>query len=212
MIRGDDEQLYVNKSASLGEINKCLKGPNYQSSLKERETESAPGLLRGSHAHRVPWATLPVLVICPRVMFTSPPLHVSIIGIPLRGGPVTCPSCCLVICLHHYEIMDFYFILYVIITTIIIYFVVQALATGSSYVFLTSPHPQLLPFFGTALLSSSTRYPCHNLGFNHFSGKSWLPFLVNCEWAARAGRHCCRTRPAHGTLDANSHIHIPYTG
>lgn len=45
MIRGDDEQLYVNKSASLGEINKCLKGPNHQSSLKERETESAPGLL-----------------------------------------------------------------------------------------------------------------------------------------------------------------------
>ena len=43
--------------------------------------------------------------------------------------------------------MDFYFIPCVVITTIIIYFVVQALATGSSYVFLTSPHPHLFYLF-----------------------------------------------------------------
>ena len=111
--------------------------------------------------------------------------------------------------------MDFYFIPCVVITTIIIYFVVQALATGSSYVFLTSPHPHLLSFLSTSFLSSSTRYPCHSLGLNHFSRESWLPFLENCVWAARAGCRGCRVTagaaavgPA-GTRDAGCQLTHP---
>ena len=161
-MRGDDEQVYVNKSDNSDEINKFPKRPQLSKlSQGEKDQNQYCGLLRGYNTHRIPFATLPVLVNCPRLMFNSPPFFCTyqLIRIPLPGRPVTCPSSCLIIFFHHYEIMYFYFILCVIIETTIIYFVVQALATGSSYVFLTSPHPHLLSFFSTSLLSSSTRCP-----------------------------------------------------
>lgn len=191
MKRGNDEQLYVNKSDNSDEINKCPKRPQLSKlSQGEKDQNQYSGLLRGYNTHRISFATLPVLV-------NSPPFFCTyqLIRIPLPGRPVTCPSSCLIIYFHHYEIMDFYFILCVIIETTIIYFVVQALATGSSYVFLTSPHPHLLSFFSTSLLSSSMRCPCHSLGTNHFSRESSgsLSWRIACgqrELGARGADYC----------------------
>lgn len=128
MIRVDDEQLYVNKSDNLDEINKCPKRPQLSKlSQGEKDQNQYRGLLRGYNTHHIPFATLPVLVNCPRVMFNSPPFFCTyqLIRIPLPGRPVTCPSSCLITYFHHYEIMDFYFILCVTIETITIYFVVH---------------------------------------------------------------------------------------
>lgn len=99
----------------------------------KRDRVSTPGFFVATTPPR-PMGNSPVLVICPRVMFTLPSSARVDYRIPLRG-PVTAllavwSSVCIIM-------KSWIFILFchVIITTIIIYFVVQALATGSSYVF-----------------------------------------------------------------------------
>ena len=166
---------------------------------------------RGCHAHCVPSATLPVFVICLRVMFTSPPSA----RVDYRNSTAG-RACHLPFLLFDHlfaSLWNYGFLFYSVRDHNHHYlFCRSSFGHWELLCFSDKPPSPTFTFFGTVLLSSSTRYPCHNLGFNHFSGRSWLPFLVNCVWAARAGCHCRRTRPAPGTLDANSHIHIPYTG
>ena len=128
--------------------------------------------------------------------------------------------------LYQFGFMCIYLTFCIIIQYYFFYFIdqmVPALATGCPLrlISVSLLHGPSFHFLSTSLLSSSTRYPCHSLGLNHFSRESWLPFLENCMWATRAGcpscrvtAGCCRcrARPAHRTLDANSHFHVLYTG
>lgn len=55
MIRGDEEQLYVNKSDNLDEINKCPKRPQLSKLTQgEKDQNQCPGLLHGYNTHHIP--------------------------------------------------------------------------------------------------------------------------------------------------------------